>query len=137
IHRDLRTPRDGVLGPLRRGRPRRSDRTPGASVLLGHAGASGVQVASARAGAALRAFRRRVRRVRAGAHSGCSPPRHRLNLADLTFVVLTKDEVRHIAGCLQSLPQGAHALVYDAESRDGTTGVAASVGAEVVVRPWV
>ena len=77
-----------------------------------------------------------MRRIRAGAHCGCSPPRHRLNLADLTFVVLTKDEERQLDECLRSLPDGARSLVYDAESRDGTIGVAISRGADVVVRPW-
>jgi (heptosyl)LPS beta-1,4-glucosyltransferase len=77
-----------------------------------------------------------VRRIRAGAHGGCSPPRHRLNLADLTFVVLTKDEERHLDGCLRSLPDGARSLVYDAESRDGTINVAIALGADVVIRPW-
>ena len=77
-----------------------------------------------------------MRRIRAGAHSGCSPPRHRLNLADLTFVVLTKDEERQLDGCLRSLPDGAQSLVYDAESRDGTIGVAIARGADVVIRPW-
>ena len=78
-----------------------------------------------------------MRRIRARSHSGCSPPRHRLNLADVTFVVLTKDEERRIAGCLQSVPGGARSLVVDAESADGTVGVARALGADVVSLPWL
>jgi glycosyltransferase involved in cell wall biosynthesis len=77
-----------------------------------------------------------VRRIRARANCGCSPPRHRLNPADVTFVVLTKDEERRIEGCLRSLPRTAPGLVYDAESSDGTTSIARALGAEVVSRPW-
>jgi len=44
--------------------------------------------------------------------------------ADITFVVLTKDEARNMSDCLRSLPHGAHALVYDAFSRDDTPALA-------------
>lgn len=57
--------------------------------------------------------------------------------ADITFVILTKDEARNIADCLQSLPSGAPALVYDALSSDETASIAGSLGAEIVQAPWL
>ncbi|HXW52241.1 MAG TPA: glycosyltransferase family 2 protein [Candidatus Acidoferrales bacterium] len=56
--------------------------------------------------------------------------------ADITFVVLTKDEARNLGDCLRSLPQGAHALVYDAFSRDDTPTLARELGATVAQAPW-
>jgi len=59
-----------------------------------------------------------------------------LNPADITFVVLTKDEESNIEACLRSLPAGAITLVYDAESQDQTRAIAARLGAQIVVAPW-
>jgi glycosyltransferase involved in cell wall biosynthesis len=70
-------------------------------------------------------------------HGRRGPPRHRLNPADITFVVLTKDEERRIDDCLRSQPESAPRLVYDAQSTDSTASVARALGAEVVSRPWV
>jgi glycosyltransferase involved in cell wall biosynthesis len=56
--------------------------------------------------------------------------------ADITFVVLTKDEAQRIADCLRSLPDGARALVYDAMSDDDTVAQAKALGATVVQAPW-
>jgi glycosyltransferase involved in cell wall biosynthesis len=56
--------------------------------------------------------------------------------ADITFVVLTKDEARNIAECLGSLPDGAQAIVYDAMSEDDTAARARALGATVVQAPW-
>jgi glycosyltransferase involved in cell wall biosynthesis len=56
--------------------------------------------------------------------------------ADITFVILTKDEAADIAACLRSLPAGSRALVYDAQSADDTTEIARSLGADVAVAPW-
>jgi glycosyltransferase involved in cell wall biosynthesis len=56
--------------------------------------------------------------------------------SDLTFVILTKDEERNIGDCLASLPVGAQALVYDAESTDRTRMIASNSGARVAVAPW-
>ncbi len=56
--------------------------------------------------------------------------------ADITFVVLTKDEAHNIAACLRSLPDGAHALVYDAQSMDDTVALARNLGAAVIQAPW-
>ncbi len=57
--------------------------------------------------------------------------------ADITFVILTKDEATDIAACLRSLPAGSRALVYDAQSADATTEIARSLGAQVMVAPWL
>jgi glycosyltransferase involved in cell wall biosynthesis len=56
--------------------------------------------------------------------------------ADITFVILTKNEARNIAQCLASVPAGSQALVYDAMSSDQTVGIARSLGAQVVRSPW-
>ncbi len=56
--------------------------------------------------------------------------------AAITFVILTKNEERNIADCLGSLPPGAKALVYDAESTDRTRDLAAARGARVTQAPW-
>jgi glycosyltransferase involved in cell wall biosynthesis len=56
--------------------------------------------------------------------------------ADVTFVILTKDEAQRIGDCLASLPAGAPALVYDAESSDATPDIARRLGARVVSQPW-
>lgn len=57
--------------------------------------------------------------------------------ADLTFVILTKNEARSIGACLASLPAGSQALVYDAQSTDGTVAIAQSKGAQVSIAPWL
>lgn len=59
-----------------------------------------------------------------------------MDLAAVTFVILTKDEERNIVECLSSLPSGAKALVYDAESTDRTRSLAGERGAQVTVAPW-
>lgn len=59
-----------------------------------------------------------------------------MNPADLTFVVLTKDEARHIEACLGSVPRRAHALVYDSGSVDDTTLIARTLGADVIEGAW-
>ena len=56
--------------------------------------------------------------------------------ADITFVILTKDEAAHIGACLGSLPRDARALVYDALSSDATVEIARSLGASIVQAPW-
>ena len=78
-----------------------------------------------------------MRRIRACANVRRGSPRHRLNPADVTFVVLTKDEEDRIVGCLRSLPNTSPRLVYDAESADATPEIARDLGAEVVSRPWL
>ena len=54
----------------------------------------------------------------------------------VTFVILTKNEEPNIVDCLRSLPAGARALIYDAESTDRTRALAADQGARVAVAPW-
>ncbi len=55
---------------------------------------------------------------------------------DLTVLVITKNESRNIAGCLQSVEWVPRRLVIDAESTDDTVHEAQAQGAEVFVRPW-
>lgn len=59
-----------------------------------------------------------------------------MDSADVTFVILTKNEAPNIGACLASLPKGSRALVYDALSDDGTASLAQSAGANVVSAPW-
>lgn len=56
--------------------------------------------------------------------------------ADITFVILTKNEAANIAGCLGSLPAQSPAFVYDAQSQDTTVALARSLGAQIAVAPW-
>jgi len=56
--------------------------------------------------------------------------------ADITFVILTRDEAADIGDSIASLPAGSKILVYDAESSDATRAIAAERGAQVVVAPW-
>jgi glycosyltransferase involved in cell wall biosynthesis len=59
-----------------------------------------------------------------------------MDLSDLTFVVLTKNEEHNISDCLASVPAGARKLVYDAESTDLTRQIASEHGARVATAPW-
>jgi glycosyltransferase involved in cell wall biosynthesis len=51
-------------------------------------------------------------------------------------VVITKDEERNIAACLESVRWADERIVVDAESRDRTVEIARQHGAQVHVRPW-
>lgn len=58
--------------------------------------------------------------------------------ADLTLIVLTFNEEKHLARCLQSLRGLAkRVVVVDCFSADGTLEIARSNGAEVVQHAWV
>jgi glycosyltransferase involved in cell wall biosynthesis len=58
--------------------------------------------------------------------------------ADLTVIVLTFNEEKHLARCLQSLRGVARrVVVVDCFSTDGTLEIARSNGAEVVQHAWV
>lgn len=59
-----------------------------------------------------------------------------MNLSDITFVVLTKNEAGNIADCLASVPTDAQTLVYDSQSTDATANIARGHGARVVDAPW-
>jgi len=70
-----------------------------------------------------------------------SPALHTFGLPksmEITAVIITKNEVGHIARCIASL-QGvaAHLLVIDSGSTDGTQALASSLGAEVVQQDWL
>ena len=56
--------------------------------------------------------------------------------ADVTAVILTRDEERNLPRALTSLPRGMPVFVLDACSRDHTLQFARGSGAEVVQRPW-
>ncbi|HME82581.1 MAG TPA: glycosyltransferase family 2 protein [Candidatus Eremiobacteraceae bacterium] len=59
-----------------------------------------------------------------------------MDVSQITFVVLTKNEAARIGDCLASLPSGAKALVYDSASADGTPALASARGARVVDGQW-
>jgi glycosyltransferase involved in cell wall biosynthesis len=59
-----------------------------------------------------------------------------LNLTDVTFVILTKNEAARIDDCLASIPAGCPMLVYDSQSKDGTVELARGRGARVVDAAW-
>ncbi len=56
--------------------------------------------------------------------------------ASIAAVVITKDEERNIAACLDSLRWVDELIVVDAESRDRTVAVARRYTDRVFVRPW-
>ena len=59
-----------------------------------------------------------------------------MNLADITAVILTKNEERRLARTLEALPKGMPAFVLDAESSDATQRIAQAHGARLLVRAW-
>jgi glycosyltransferase involved in cell wall biosynthesis len=59
-----------------------------------------------------------------------------LDLSDITFVVLTKNEAARIDGCLASIPPGSATLVYDSQSTDGTVQLARGRGSRLVDGVW-
>ncbi|HVA28051.1 MAG TPA: glycosyltransferase family 2 protein [Candidatus Baltobacteraceae bacterium] len=56
--------------------------------------------------------------------------------ADVTAVILTRDEERNLPRALSSLPRGMPVLVIDAASTDGTVAFARAYGARVFERSW-
>ena len=60
-----------------------------------------------------------------------SPPEQQL-----AVIVLTKNTARHIADCLATLAFADRVVVSDSYSDDGTPGIAAELGAEVLQRPF-
>ena len=54
----------------------------------------------------------------------------------IAAVVITKDEEKNIADCLESLRWADELIVVDAESRDRTVELAARYTSRVFVRPW-
>lgn len=56
--------------------------------------------------------------------------------ADITYVILTRNEAANIAACLRSLPAQAAVIVYDAFSSDETVELARSFGATIIQAPW-
>ena len=54
----------------------------------------------------------------------------------IAAVVITKDEEKNIADCLESLRWADELIVVDAESRDRTVELAKQYTPKVFVRPW-
>ena len=54
----------------------------------------------------------------------------------IAVVIITKDEERNIAACLESVQWADERIVVDACSNDRTTEIAKRQGAQVHVRPW-
>jgi glycosyltransferase involved in cell wall biosynthesis len=58
--------------------------------------------------------------------------------ADLTVVILTFNEERHLERCLDSLQGLAHeVVVIDSQSTDRTREIATRRGARVLINPWI
>jgi len=55
---------------------------------------------------------------------------------ELTVVILTKDEERHIVPCIESAVWADEVIVFDAFSTDGTVGLADAAGARVIQHPF-
>lgn len=55
---------------------------------------------------------------------------------EITAVVLTRNEARHITACLASLTWAGECLVVDAKSRDATVDLARAAGARVLSHPF-
>jgi len=57
---------------------------------------------------------------------------------DLTAVILTYNESRHIARCIESLrPIARDIVVVDSFSKDDTVAIAEALGARVLQNPWI
>jgi glycosyltransferase involved in cell wall biosynthesis len=56
--------------------------------------------------------------------------------AQVTAVILTRDEERNLPRAVTSLPHGMQVLVLDARSADGTVAYARGAGARVIERDW-
>jgi (heptosyl)LPS beta-1,4-glucosyltransferase len=54
----------------------------------------------------------------------------------IAVVIITKDEEKNIAACLESVRWADERIVVDAESRDRTVEMARQHAAQVHVRPW-
>ncbi len=54
----------------------------------------------------------------------------------ISAIVITKNEEKNIARCLQSLAFADERIVVDAESSDATVTIAQEHGATVFIRPW-
>ena len=59
-----------------------------------------------------------------------------MTVLPLSLIVLTKNEARTIAACLDSVPFAAEKVVIDANSTDATCSVAEDHGARVVTMDW-
>ena len=57
-------------------------------------------------------------------------------MPELTAIILTKNEARHVAECIGSLRWADRVLVFDSGSDDGTADLARAAGAEVAARPF-
>lgn len=58
-------------------------------------------------------------------------------MIDLMAVILTRNEARHIAECIESVAWADRVLLSDSFSDDGTVEIARRAGAEVVQSPFV
>jgi glycosyltransferase involved in cell wall biosynthesis len=59
-----------------------------------------------------------------------------LNAADVTVVILARDEAARLPATLDALPPGVRVFVLDTGSRDATTALARERGAQVQTRRW-
>lgn len=55
---------------------------------------------------------------------------------NLSIILITLNEERHLADCLASLPAGAELIVVDSDSRDRTRDIATQFGARTEIRPF-
>ena len=55
-------------------------------------------------------------------------------MTELTAIILTRNEARHVVECINSLRWADRIVVFDSYSDDETTALAAAAGAEVQQR---
>jgi len=61
---------------------------------------------------------------------------NQINQSRIAVVIITKDEERNIAACLESVQWADERIVVDAESRDRTVEIAKQHATQVHVKPW-
>ena len=74
--------------------------------------------------------------ARARSRQRCSGCSIHLTPADITFVILTKNEAQNLPRALASVPLASSVLVIDSESTDRSVALARAHGARAIVRPW-
>lgn len=68
-------------------------------------------------------------------YRGSRRDRSRIELTQLSVILITRNEARHVAACLESVKFADEWIVVDSASSDETAAIARAHGAQVVVTP--